>query len=82
MLQDETAVHGWDFRGVMVVRYVRYCHIAELICSAEILILFREYSRGLLLLWGGLHVKKVERLVKLIVSYTCPLTANAQRWPL
>ena len=50
--------------------------------SAEIVILFREYSRGLLLQWGVLHVKKVERLVKLIVSYTCPLTANAQRWPL
>ena len=31
VLQDETAVHGCDFRGVMVVRYVRYCHIAELI---------------------------------------------------
>ena len=31
VLQDETAVHGCDCRGVMVVRYVRYCHIAELI---------------------------------------------------
>ena len=31
VLQDETAVHGCDCRGVMVVQYVRYCHIAELI---------------------------------------------------
>ena len=31
VLQDETAVHGCDFRVVMFVRYVRYCHIAELI---------------------------------------------------
>lgn len=84
VLQDETAVHGCDCRGVMVVRYVRYCHIAELIRVPQC---WNCYSvqgvpSGFSPAMGRPPCEKVERLVKLIVSYTCPLTANAQRWPL